>query len=171
MIYLDCYSSPLGEIVLTSDGYSLTGLYFSDRYILDDKGDLEEKRLPIFDETKKWLDSYFSFKVNESIPSLALEGTEFQKDVWSILLTIPYGETMTYGEIAMKVAKKRGKERMSSQAVGQAVGKNPIVILVPCHRVIGTNGKLVGYHGGLDRKIKLLEIEKAVMEKRKANIE
>ncbi len=171
MIYLDCYSSPLGEIVLTSDGYSLTGLYFSDRYIPDDKVDLEEKRLPIFDEAKKWLDSYFSFEVNESIPSLTLEGTEFQKDVWSILLTIPYGETMTYGEIAKKVAKKRGKERMSSQAVGQAVGKNPIVILVPCHRVIGTNGKLVGYHGGLDRKIKLLEIEKTVMEKRKANIE
>lgn len=165
MFYQDHYSSPLGDIALESDGFSLTGLCFLDRYIYDENKDIKEGNIPVLDETKKWLDSYFRYEVNDSIPPIKLEGTEFQKEVWSILLTIPYGKTMTYGEIAKIIAEKRGKEMMSSQAVGQAVGRNPIAIIVPCHRVIGTNGKLVGYRGGLDRKIRLLEIEKKTAKK------
>ena len=108
---------------------------------------------------KNWLDSYFSGDPAEVTFPLNPHGTAFQKQVWEILLTIPYGKTTTYGAIAREMARRAGREKMSAQAVGQAVGKNPISILIPCHRVVGVNGKLTGYAGGLDRKEWLLRHE------------
>ena len=116
--------------------------------------------LPIFTAAKLWLDQYFSGQVPEVEVPIHLEGTDFQKEVWQILCEIPYGQTTTYGQIAREMAKRRGKTTMSSQAVGGAVGRNPISILVPCHRVIGSDGSLTGYAGGLDKKIFMLELER-----------
>ena len=113
----------------------------------------------ILEDTKKWLDLYFSGEEPDFTPKLKLEGTEFRKDVWKILLEIPYGETLTYKDIAEKLMASGKYERMSSQAVGGAVGHNPISIIIPCHRVVGTSGSLTGYAGGLHRKVKLLELE------------
>ena len=113
----------------------------------------------ILEETKKWLDLYFSGEDPNFTPSLKLRGTEFRRDVWKILLEIPYGETLTYKDIANKLMASGKYERMSSQAVGGAVGHNPISIIIPCHRVVGTSGSLTGYAGGLARKVKLLELE------------
>lgn len=115
--------------------------------------------LSVFAQTKHWLDDYFAGKVPGELPPISLQGTAFQKEVWDILLTIPYGKTMSYGEIAAILAGRRGISRMSAQAVGGAVGKNPVGILVPCHRVIGTDGSLTGYAGGLDKKEYLLKLE------------
>lgn len=173
MQYTEEYRSPIGEIVLVSDGSALSGLFFDrkkdlertpDRRIknnikdgLPDSGNGQKNK--IFDETVKWLDCYFGGENPSFMPEILLSGTSFQMEVWNILRTIPYGMTMTYGEIAGIIAKKRGIKRMSAQAVGQAVGHNPIGIIVPCHRVIGSNGSLTGYGGGLDKKIKLLAIE------------
>ncbi|MDO4475418.1 MAG: methylated-DNA--[protein]-cysteine S-methyltransferase [Lachnospiraceae bacterium] len=157
------YASPLGCLTLASDGTALTGLWFQDQsyYGSTLKDPSEEKQLPVFDDAKRWLDLYFSGSIPEFMPPLCLRGTAFRRRVWEILLTIPYGETMTYGEIAGQIARERGAEKMSAQAVGQAVGHNPIGIIVPCHRVVGTGGNLTGYAGGLDKKIWLLEHEKA----------
>ena len=116
--------------------------------------------LPIFKKTIDWLDIYFGGGIPSFTPSLSLSGTEFQKEVWNILKDIPYGQTMTYGEVAEIIAKRRNIERMSSQAVGQAVGHNPIAIIIPCHRIVGANGKMTGYAGGIDKKIALLNLEK-----------
>lgn len=113
----------------------------------------------ILGDTKKWLDLYFSGEEPNFTPKLKLEGTEFRRDVWKILLKIPYGETLTYKDIAEKLMASGKYERMSSQAVGGAVGHNPISIIIPCHRVVGTSGSLTGYAGGLARKVKLLELE------------
>lgn len=113
----------------------------------------------ILGDTKKWLDLYFSGEDPNFTPKLKLEGTEFRKDVWKILLEIPYGETLTYKDIANKLIASGKYERMSSQAVGGAVGHNPISIIIPCHRVVGTSGSLTGYAGGLARKVRLLELE------------
>ena len=119
--------------------------------------------LPVFDETIKWLDIYFGGKEPNFTPKISITGTPFKKAVAKIMLTIPYGKTMTYGEIAQKIAKQKGIEKMSAQAVGGAVGHNSILIIIPCHRVVGTNGSLTGYAGGIDRKIELLKLEKADM--------
>ena len=161
MEYIYHYESPLGRISLLSDGNSLTGLWFdeSSRHRPKISGEREEKYLPVFGETVKWLDIYFSGKDPGFTPSLKPQGSPFRKAVCEIMLTIPYGKTMSYGEIAKRIAKERGLKKMSAQAVGGAVGGNSISLIVPCHRVIGANGSLVGYGGGLDRKIKLLKLE------------
>lgn len=154
--------SPLGEVRLRSDGESLTGLWFVGQ-VNDAKeiSDLEIKNdLPIFGQVESWLESYFSGKQTSITIPLQPKGTSFQQRVWQILQEISYGETMTYGEIAHRIAKEKGVETFSAQAVGQAVGKNPISILIPCHRVLGKNGALTGYAGGVHRKEQLLRIER-----------
>jgi len=161
MDYVYHYNSPLGGITLTSDGNLLNGLWFDGQNYHKDKllPCHKEKNLPIFDKTVKWLDIYFSGKMPDFTPALHIKTTMFRKLVWEILLKIPFGHTMTYGRIARCIAVQMGIPCMSAQAVGGAVGHNPISIIIPCHRVIGSNGSLTGYAGGLDRKIKLLEIE------------
>lgn len=155
------YDSPLGKITMASDGESLIGLWFEgQKYFADNiKGECKKMPLEIFTDTAKWLDMYFSGKEPDFTPKIALTGTEFRKSVAEIMLTIPYGKTMTYGEIAQKIAHKNGIARMSAQAVGGAVGHNSISIIIPCHRVVGTNGSLTGYAGGIDKKIQLLKLE------------
>ena len=155
MIYTTQYDSPLGTMLLASDGTSLTALDFADT---GDGIRGTQKDLPVFEETFRWLNLYFDGKVPNCMPQLAPKGTAFQHAVWDILRTIPYGELTTYGAIAKRLETRTGK-RMSAQAVGGAVGRNPISILIPCHRVIGANGSLTGYAGGLDKKEYLLEIE------------
>lgn len=164
-IVLYKYRSPLGDITMASDGTALTGLWFDgQKYfgsgILKETLEYEEKELPVFKETVHWLDIYFEGKEPDFMPELSLKGTEFRREVWNILLEIPYGETITYGEIGRKIAKKKGLISMSAQAVGGAVGHNPISILVPCHRVVGADGKLTGYAGGVDKKLALLILER-----------
>lgn len=165
MIYTYHYSSPLGGITLSSNGTELTGLWFDgQKYFGDTLGEeYEEKTLPIFEETARWLDIYFSGKAPDFIPPLSMETTPFRKAVWEIMLEIPYGKTMTYGEIADRIAKQKGLLKMSAQAVGGAVGHNSISLIIPCHRVVGTNGSLTGYSGGIDKKVKLLTLEKVNM--------
>ena len=157
MQYVHHYSSPVGDLTIVSDGEELFAILFDEQSI--DGSFVESDDLPIIRQTIKWLDIYFSGKDPGFIPKLHTSGTPFQTDVWKILQTIPFGKTMSYGEIARMIAKRRGLAKMSAQAVGNAVGANPISIIVPCHRVIGSNGNLVGYGGGLDKKVKLLEIE------------
>ena len=154
--------SPLGEVRLRSDGESLIGLWFVGQVNdAKDIDDIEIKNdLPIFGQVESWLESYFSGKQTSITIPLQPKGTSFQQRVWQILQEIPYGETMTYGEIAQRIAKEKGVETFSAQAVGQAVGKNPISILIPCHRVLGKNGALTGYAGGVHRKEKLLQLER-----------
>ena len=154
--------SPLGEVRLRSDGESLIGLWFVGQVNdAKDIDDIEIKNdLPIFGQVESWLESYFSGKQTSITIPLQPKGTSFQQRVWQILQEIPYGETMTYGEIAQRIAKEKGVETFSAQAVGQAVGKNPISILIPCHRVLGKNGALTGYAGGVHRKEQLLGIER-----------
>lgn len=161
MEYIHHYKSLIGGMIMGSDGKALTGLWFDkQKYIANTwKEESEDKDLPVFRDTIRWLELYFQGEVPDFIPELKLEGTEFRKAVWKILLTIPYGESMTYGEIAAIIAKQRGISRMSAQAVGGAVGHNPISIIVPCHRVLGADGSLTGYAGGIAKKIALLKIE------------
>ena len=154
--------TPLGEVRLRSDGKSLTGLWFVGQVNdAKDNSDIEIKDdLPIFGQVETWLESYFSGEQTPITILLQPKGTIFQEEVWKILQEIPYGETMTYGEIAQRIAKEKGIVTYSAQAVGQAVGKNPISILIPCHRVLGKNGTLTGYAGGVYRKEKLLQLER-----------
>ena len=163
MQYINYYNSPIGRILLTSDGTALTGLFLEgeawDLSPCDKKEDLS-----VFQQTKAWLDIYFSGDKPDFTPEIHTTGTEFQEEVWSILKTIPYGETMTYGDIAKSIAASRGISRMSAQAVGGAVGSNPISIIVPCHRVLGSGGKLTGFASGLDNKIALLKTEKILVD-------
>ena len=162
MIYTYRYASQLGNITLASDGESLIGLWFDEQKYFPHKliSESIESELPIFKQTVKWLDIYFSGRILDFTPSISLNTTPFRKAVYDILLTIPYGQTMTYGEIARILAEQKGVERMSAQAVGGAVGHNPVSIIIPCHRVVGADGSLTGYAGGLDRKIELLKLEK-----------
>ena len=162
MNYIYCYESPLGGMTLASDGENLIGLWFDDQKFFGrflDRKPLK-KDLPVFEETIRWLNDYFKGKNPDFVPRLAPRGTAFQKEVWDILLTIPRGKTMTYGDIAGVLAKRKGIAKMSAQAVGAAVGHNPISLIIPCHRVVGKRGQLTGYAGGLDRKEKLLLLEK-----------
>ena len=161
------YDSPLGGITLASNGEALTGLWFDgQKYFADVLEDESmEKELPVFALTCRWLDIYFSGRQPDFTPPLRLKTTAFRKDVWDILLTIPFGETMTYGEIASRIVEKKGIGQMSAQAVGGAVAHNPISLIIPCHRVVGTNGSLTGYAGGLDRKAWLLDMEHSVLKK------
>lgn len=154
--------SPLGEVRLRSDGESLIGLWFVGQ--VNDAREISDfeiqNDLSIFGLVESWLESYFSGKQTSITIPLKPKGTIFQQRVWQILQEIPYGETMTYGEIAQRIAKEKGVETFSAQAVGQAVGKNPISILIPCHRVLGKNGALTGYAGGVHRKEQLLQLER-----------
>lgn len=155
------YDSPLGGITLASDGEALTGLWFDGQIFFPDtlSEDSKEEELPIFARTCHWLDIFFSGRKPDFTPRLKMNTSPFRKAVWEILLTIPFGKTMTYGEIAKLIAQKRGIAQMSAQAVGGAVGHNPISLIIPCHRVVGPKGKLTGYAGGLDKKAKLLRLE------------
>lgn len=155
MVYYALYPSPLGQIVLTSDGVALTGLQLSDALT---EG-IHNPDLAVFYQSRQWLDDYFAGRnPDPSVLPLAPGGTPFQKEVWRILCRVPYGEVITYGQIARELASPRGG-RMSAQAVGQAIGKNPIWIVIPCHRCVGSGGKLTGYTGGLDAKLWLLRHE------------
>ena len=169
MYYSTRYSSPLGLITMASDGEKLIGLWLEgQKYFADNIEDsmVENENLNIFIITKRWLDRYFlGEKPDISELPLAPIGGEFRKVVWDILCQIPYGETITYGEVAKMVALKMNKKSMSSQAVGGAVGHNPIAIIIPCHRVVGARGNLTGYAGGISKKIKLLEHEGVDMSK------
>lgn len=153
----------MGMIMLAADGDNLVGLWTEGQkyFGASVEGKVRENPdLPVFRKVKKWLEDYFAGK-NPAISELALApmGGEFRQGVWQILCDIPYGEVMTYGEIARKMADRMKKKSMSSQAVGGAVGHNPVSIIIPCHRVIGINGSLTGYAGGIDKKIRLLELE------------
>lgn len=167
MFYKKEYNSPLGIIYMQSDGEFLTGLWFEkSKDSSKHMEEFEEKELPIFDLTEKWLDIYFGGDIPNFTPKYKIKNiTPFRKQVIDIMNKIPYGETITYNDIAKEIAKNNGIKRMSAQAVGGAVGWNPICIIIPCHRVVGTNGSLTGYGGGMENKIKLLEIEKNDMSK------
>ncbi len=165
MEYVHHYNSPLGGITIASDGNALTGLWFDgQKYFADGlEKDAREKNLPVFDRTVQWLNIYFSGKAPGFTPPLIMKSTPFRKAVWEILLTIPFGRTITYGEIADRIARRNGLSRMSAQAVGGAVGHNAVSLIIPCHRVVGANGSLTGYAGGIDKKVKLLSLEKVDM--------
>lgn len=162
MIYTNL-KSPLGEITAAAEGDALTGLWFVGQKYYPPKTDAWDyaPEHPVFIKLSHWLERYFEGEKNIPLPGLEPKGTSFQKAVWELLLEIPYGSVTTYGEIAKKLAKSRGLLSMSAQAVGGAVGHNPISILIPCHRVVGTGGSLTGYAGGLDKKKALLHIEGA----------
>ena len=135
-------------------------LFRSQKYYADGLSkETKEKNLPIFDTASRWLAIYFAGGMPDFMPPISMLGSEFRKAVWEILLTIPYGKTMTYGEIARQMARSKELPAMSAQAVGGAVGHNPISLIVPCHRVVGTNGSLTGYVGGLEKKKYLLSLE------------
>lgn len=163
MQYTYRYDSPLGGILLAADEVGLTGLWFEGQkyFALYLDKDHVQKDMPVFDLAKKWLDIYFSGREPDFKVPLHFTGTVFQNEVWEILYAIPYGQTMTYGQIAQLLAKKKGLPRMSAQAVGGAVGRNEISVIVPCHRVVGSSGSLTGYAGGIDKKIELLKLEGA----------
>lgn len=160
-MYRYSYLSPLGSMTMASDGESLTGLWFDDQKHFGTTLDTnaKESQLPVFVETESWLDVYFNGKEPDFMPEIKLSGTDFQLQVWELLRAIPYGKVATYKDISIILAKKRGIEKMSARAVGTAVGRNPISIIVPCHRVVGINNKLTGYAGGIDRKEYLLKTE------------
>ena len=163
MLYSAYHSSPLGRLMLASDGHNLLGLWLKGQkyFAATISDDLEEKpALPVFSATQKWLDKYFDGKKPSpaDLP-LAPQGGDFRQAVWDILCAIPYGEVTTYGAIAKTMAGRMQRASMSSQAVGGAVGHNPISIIIPCHRVVGASGSLTGYAGGIDKKIKLLQHE------------
>lgn len=163
MYYKATYASPLGTITLACDDDHLVGLWvegqkYHSAAISEEL--VEKDDIPVLHMAKKWLDRYFAGE-RPGISELPLKpvGGEFRQAVWSILCEIPYGEVTTYGDIAKRIAVKMGKKSMSSQAVGGAVGHNPISIIIPCHRVVGSNGSLTGYAGGIQIKVKLLELE------------
>ena len=162
MQYISHYASPVGNILLAADNTGLTGLWFEGQkyFALSLDKEHEEKEIPLFEEVKQWLDIYFSGKEPDFSIPLHPSGTSFQMEVWNILCSIPYGQTRTYGEIAKQLAAEKKISHMSAQAVGGAVGHNKISILIPCHRVVGTNGSLTGYAGGIDKKMRLLTLEK-----------
>lgn len=165
MQYTSSYRSPLGEILLAADEEGLTGLWFhGQKYFacgLDQEH--EESYLPLFLDVKRWLDIYFSGREPDFMPPIHMMGTPFQLSVWEILQQIPYGGITTYSEIAGQIARKKGLAHMSAQAVGGAVGHNRISILIPCHRVVGADGCLTGYAGGIEKKVRLLTLERVNM--------
>lgn len=176
MQYTFHYDSPLGGITLASDSQALTGLRFDgQKYYGCPFASTHAKdsccgqalcgpvELPIFDDTLRWLDTYFSGIEPDFIPQLRVTGSPFRRRVWQSLLRIPYGRTTTYNAIAREIALESGQKSMSAQAVGGAVAHNPISLIIPCHRVVGTNGSLTGYAGGIDKKIRLLQLEHADM--------
>lgn len=169
MQYIDHYASPLGGITLASDGTHLTGLWFDGQkyFAAGLQKQHAKKELLVFRQTKEWLDCYFKGQNPDFMPPLSVHGSAFCMTVWEFLKQIPYGQVTTYGEIAKQIAKQCGIASMSAQAVGGAVGHNPISIFIPCHRVVGANGSLTGYAGGIDKKAQLLRLEKQWFDKRK----
>ena len=167
MVYTCTYPSPLGNILLAADEVGLTGLWFEGQKYFGNTLPKEavSQEIPVLIRAKKWLDVYFSGKEPNFKLPLHFTGSPFQNEVWKILYSIPYGKTMTYGEIARIIALQRGLAQMSAQAVGSAVGHNEISIIVPCHRVVGSFGNLTGYAGGIDKKVKLLKLEGAWQER------
>ena len=165
MTFIQHYNSPLGGILLAADEIGLTGLWFNGQkyFARSLPAGYTEQNTPALSEAKRWLEVYFTGKKPDFMPPLHIVGSAFRMAVWEILLQIPYGKTTTYGEIARQLAEKQKLPRMSAQAVGGAVGHNEISIIIPCHRVVGTNGSLTGYAGGIGKKIKLLELERADM--------
>lgn len=159
--YLCRLDSPLGPILLAGGGDSLTGLWFEGQKHFPEElaAAGQAAALPVFRETERWLEVYFSGREPDFLPALKPRGTAFQLAVWTLLRAIPYGETRSYGQLAAELAKARGLSRVSPRAVGGAVGRNPISLLIPCHRVVGRNGSLTGYAGGLERKRFLLDLE------------
>lgn len=162
MDFITTYDSKLGKILLAADHFGLTGLWFEgQKYFgagLSEKTEIQQTEDILC--AKEWLDMYFSGKNPDFTPRLHLKGTRFRQEVWRKLLEIPYGETVTYGTIASRLAEEKKMEKMSARAVGGAVGHNPVSIIVPCHRVIGASGKITGYAGGIERKKILLLMEK-----------
>lgn len=167
MMYTLHYDSPLGGILLAADDVGLTGLWFDGEPYFAEGLDPEHtaQETPILQQAERWLKVYFSGREPGFTPPLHPMGSPFRQAVWELLLQIPYGQTTTYGALAKQLAKKQGRPRMSAQAVGGAVGHNRIAILIPCHRVVGTNGSLTGYAGGIDKKEKLLRMEHVNMER------
>ena len=165
MTYIQHYDAPLGRILLAADEVGLTGLWFDGaKYFADGlPAEHTERETPVLSEARRWLDLYFAGREPGFLPPLHPIGSAFRQAVWTVLLQIPYGHTTTYGEIARHLAGTAGLSRMSAQAVGGAVGHNEISIIIPCHRVVGTSGSLTGYAGGIERKVKLLELERADM--------
>lgn len=163
MTYIQHYASPLGGILLAANDIGLTGLWFDGQKYYADNLPAEhiERETPILTDAKRWLDVYFTGNEPDFKPPLHPVGSAFRQKVWKLLLQIPYGQTVTYGELARQLAEKQGLAHMSAQAVGGAVGHNPISLIIPCHRVVGTSGSLTGYAGGIDKKIMLLELEHA----------
>ena len=161
MDYTHPYASPLGSLTLASDGEALVGLWFAGQkhFGAGLDGETAEKPLPVFDQADRWLDVYFSGREPDFTPPLHLRGTAFQQSVWLRLLEIPYGHTVTYGAIAASL----GLPSKAARAVGSAVGRNPLSLIIPCHRVVGADGSLTGYAGGIERKARLLEMEKAAL--------
>ena len=166
MEYTNEYISPLGKILLASDGHALTGLWFEGQKYFAAKleRDHEEKDLPVFAQVAEWLALYFNGKNPAFTPPLTLKGTPFQKEVWEAMLAIPFGQTAPYAKIAAQIAKHRGLASMSAQAVGSAVAHNPISLIIPCHRVVGSDGSLTGYAGGIEKKEWLLAMERQAPE-------
>jgi methylated-DNA-[protein]-cysteine S-methyltransferase len=169
MKYRCKWNSPLGPLVLESDGKSLTGLWFSGQkhFVPASPGAAEKPDLPVFEKTRLWLNAYFSGEKPGPVPPASPEGSEFQKIVWKALRKIPYGKTVTYGDIAKQLEEAVPGKTVSPRAVGGAVGRNPVSIIIPCHRVTGKNGSLTGYAGGLDRKKRLLDLENDVVKRRR----
>ena len=154
------YESPLGQITLAADETGLTGLWcFGQKYYANGLGEAAAGENPALAAARRWLDVYFSGREPDFTPPLHPRGSDFQRTVWDALLRIPYGETTTYGALAQGIAARLGRRSMSAQAVGGAVGRNPVSLIIPCHRVLGADGSLTGYAGGLDRKASLLKLE------------
>ena len=167
MTFVLQYESPLGGILLAADEIGLIGLWFdSEKYFADTlPSEYEKRETSVLADAEHWLNIYFAGREPDFMPPLHPIGSEFRMAVWEILLQIPYGKTTTYGEIARQLAIKQGRPKISAQAVGGAVGHNKISIMIPCHRVVGANGSLTGYAGGIDKKMKLLEMEHADMSR------
>ena len=165
MTAIQNYESPLGGILLAADERGLSGLWFEDQKYFAAQLPAEriERETPVLAEARRWLDVYFSGRQPDFTPPLHPIGSAFRQAVWELLLQVPYGKTTTYGELANRLAEKMGRSKMSAQAVGGAVGHNEISIIIPCHRVVGANGSLTGYAGGVEKKRRLLELERTDM--------
>ena len=161
MTFTQRYDSPMGGILLAADEIGLTGVWFDGQkyFARGLPNERAEQNTPVLSAARHWLDVYFTGREPDFMPPLNPVGSGFQRAVWELLLQIPYGQTTTYGALAQKLAQQQGLAHMSAQAVGGAVGRNKISILIPCHRVVGTGGRLTGYAGGVDRKAGLLELE------------
>lgn len=161
MDYISYYQSPLGELLLACDEQGLVGVWFEGaKYYANHLSDeVMEENHPTLREARAWLDAYFAGQCLEQLPALSYRGTDFQKQVWAVLQAVPYGQTVTYGQLAAAVSERFGRSRVSARAVGGAVGRNPLSLFVPCHRVLGAGGQLTGYAGGLSRKEQLLALE------------